>query len=88
MAQEIIQESQQTQEIIPKELIEKFSDDEELVRQFLSEGYSLEQLEQSTITHPTRYDPLCTLNNGHVAGMWIERTEMRYQYDERRYRDI
>ena len=75
----------QEQEMIPQELIQKFDDDKQLVQEFLEAGYSVEELQGSIITHPTKFDPLCTLTNGHVAGMWIERSEMNYQYDERTY---
>ena len=71
----ITQQQQQQQELeqIPAELISKFDDDKQLVQEFLSQGYSIEELQQSTISHPTKLDPLVTLEDGTtVAGMWID----------------
>jgi hypothetical protein len=66
-----IQEQQQ-QEPIPAELITKFDNDEQLVRQFLDQGYTISDLQSSTVTHPTKYDPIVTLESGQVAGFWID----------------
>ena len=79
------QQQEQIQEEIPQELVEKFGDDRQLVQEFLEQGYSIEELQGSIITHPTKYDPLVTLDTGHVVGFWIERSEMNYQYDQRKY---
>lgn len=64
-------EHPQEQEQIPEELVQKFDGDKELVQKFLQNGHTVEQLQQSTITHPTKTDPVCTLNNGKVAGFWL-----------------
>lgn len=68
---QIIQQSETIQEEIPIEVIRKFDNDRQLVQEFLSQGYSIEELQQSTICHPTRLDPLVRLSTGHVAGMWL-----------------
>ena len=66
------QEGQQQQtEQISEELVNKFDGDRQLVEKFMEHGYTAEQLEQSTITHPTYTDPVCTLKNGKVAGFWL-----------------
>lgn len=65
------QEQQQSQEQISPELVKKFDGDKELVQKFMEHGYTAEQLEQSTITHPTYTDPVCTLKDGKVAGFWL-----------------
>ena len=64
-------QEQQEQEVIPQELINKFDGDKELVQKFMENGYSTEQLQSSTITHPTYTDPVCTLKDGKVAGFWL-----------------
>lgn len=64
-----IQEQQQEQ--ISEELIQKFDGDKQLVQQFIDQGYSQEELLKSTVTHPTKFDPLCTLENGQHAGFWL-----------------
>lgn len=61
----------QEQEQISPELVKKFDGDKELVQKFMDNGYTAEQLEQSTITHPTNTDPVCTLRSGKVAGFWL-----------------
>ena len=61
----------QEQEQISEELVKKFDGDKELVERFMEHGYTAEQLEQSTITHPTYTDPVCTLRSGKVAGFWL-----------------
>ena len=80
------QEQQSEQETIPQELIQKFNNDEQLVQEFLEQDYTMAELQGSTITHPTRYDPLCTLEDGTVAGMWIESTEKNHKYNYRTYK--
>jgi LPS O-antigen subunit length determinant protein (WzzB/FepE family) len=62
---------QQQQETIPQELVEKFSDDKQLVTEFLEAGYTQEELLGSEIIHPTKLDPLVRLSTGHVAGFYI-----------------
>ena len=72
MNQKQIQENnQQSEVIISEELVKKFDGDEELIAKFLSNGYTVQQLEQSQITHPTATDPVVTLNNGKIAGFWL-----------------
>jgi hypothetical protein len=63
---------QQEQEHIPSEVIGKFDNDEQLVREFMKEGYTIEELKMSTVTHPTKYDPICILEDGRTAGMWLD----------------
>lgn len=65
------QQNQEQQEIISPELIAKFDGDRQLVEKFIQNGYSVEQLEQSTITHPTATDPVVTLKDGKIAGFWL-----------------
>lgn len=62
---------QEQQEQIPEELVQKFDGDRQLVEKFIGNGYTVEQLQNSTITHPTYTDPVCTLNTGKVAGFWL-----------------
>jgi hypothetical protein len=69
--QQLQQQNQQEQEVISEELVRKFDGDRQLVEKFVSNGYSVEQLEQSTITHPTLTDPVVTLKDGTVAGFWL-----------------
>lgn len=71
MSKQITQQNQEQQELISPELIQKFDGDKELVQQFMSEGYTTEQLTASTITHPTRYDPAVFLGDEYI-GMWID----------------
>lgn len=66
-----LQQQEQEQEVIPAELIQKFDGDRELVQKFMDNGYTVEQLQSSTITHPTLTDPVVTLANGKVAGFWL-----------------
>lgn len=66
-----LQQQQQEQELISPELIAKFDGDKELVQKFMDQGYTAEQLQESTITHPTYTDPVCTLKDGKVAGFWL-----------------
>ncbi len=75
----------QQQETIPAELISKFDNDKELVQEFISEGYSIQQLEQSSILHPTRYDPLVVLDDV-VLGMWLDGGK-KYQNNSRTYQN-
>lgn len=65
------QQEQEQQQTIPAELVQKFDGDLELVEKFLKNGYTMEQLQNSTITHPTYSDPVCTLKDGKVAGFWL-----------------
>jgi hypothetical protein len=85
-----IQKSQQTQEQeleIPSELISKFDNDEQLVREFIAEGYSISELQSSTITHPTRYDPMVVLGD-HTLGFWIDSPkEEKYMDNSRLYKN-
>lgn len=66
-----LQQQHTEQEQIPAELIAKFDNDKELIERFLANGYTIEQLSSSTITHPTLTDPVVTLANGKVAGFWL-----------------
>lgn len=61
----------QEQEQISEELVKKFNGDRELVEKFVSNGYTVQELEQSVISHPTYTDPVVTLKNGKVAGFWL-----------------
>lgn len=63
------QEQQQTEQISP-ELVKKFDGDKQLVEKFMEHGYTTEQLEQSTITHPTDTDPAVVVD-GKVIGFWL-----------------
>ena len=65
------QQQVQEQEQIPEKLIAKFDNDKQLVQEFLGQGYSQEELLKSSILHPTKMDPLCTLENGQHAGIWL-----------------
>lgn len=62
---------EQEQQVIPQELVQKFDGDKPLVQKFLDNGYSVEQLSESIITHPTDTDPVCTLKDGTIAGFWL-----------------
>ena len=62
---------EQQQEVIPEELVQKFDGDRTLVEKFVQNGYSVEQLQESIITHPTDTDPVCTLKDGTIAGFWL-----------------
>ena len=72
-------ETIQKQEEIPAELISKFDNDEELVREFLSQGYSIDELKQSTISHPTRYDPMVSIGDKCI-GFWIDSPQEQNKY--------
>ncbi|MFI5407017.1 MAG: hypothetical protein ACHQ1D_10965 [Nitrososphaerales archaeon] len=79
---------QEQQEQIPAELISKFDNDKQLVTEFLETGYTQEELLGSTITHPTRYDPIVTLDTGHVAGFYINNpNEEKYMDNSRLYKN-
>lgn len=71
--QQLNKQEQQTQEqeVISPELVQKFDGDRQLVEKFLDNGYTVSQLEESIITHPTYTDPVCTLKTGKVAGFWL-----------------
>lgn len=82
------QQQQETEQISP-ELISKFDDDKQLVQEFLNQGYSVEELQGSVITHPTKYDPVC-LVNGESIGMWLysdnnHNTNNRIKYTNSRF---
>lgn len=77
--------TQQEQETIPAELVEKFAGDKQLVEQFMAEGYSIQQLEQSTILHPTRFDPLVMIGDKTI-GMWLDGGK-KYQENSRTYQN-
>src|SRR5690348_1675723 len=66
-----IQQQEQIQEEISPELIAKFDGDKELVQEFLQQGYTQEDLAKSSVIHPTKMDPLCVLEDGTNAGMWL-----------------
>ena len=84
-------QKQTQQETIPQELVEKFDNDEELVRQFINEGYTQQELLSSTVTHPTKFDPVCTLQDGITqAGIWLysdnnHNTNNRIKYTDSRF---
>ena len=82
---QIIQQSETIQEEIPVEVVRKFDNDEQLVREFMAEGYSIQQLEQSTILHPTRYDPIVLVDNKTI-GMWLDGGK-KYQENSRTYQN-
>lgn len=55
------------------DLVEKFDNDPELVEKFVNDGgYPPDDLRKSNIKHPTDKDPLVELEDGTVAGMWID----------------
>lgn len=66
-----IETIQKQQELIPQELIQKFDGDKELVQEFLEQGYTQEDLTKSSVIHATKMDPLCVLEDGTNAGMWL-----------------
>lgn len=64
----------QEQRLINEELIAKFDGDKQLVEQFLEAGYTTEELQKSSIIHPTKMDPICVLEDGIThAGIWLYR---------------
>ena len=77
--------TQQEQETIPQELIQKFDGDQQLVQEFIKEGYSVEELQASTVTHPTKYDPIVMLGD-RTLGFWMDGGK-KYQEDSRTYQD-
>jgi hypothetical protein len=82
---QITQQSETIQEEIPVEVISKFDNDEQLVREFMAEGYSIQQLEQSVILHPTRFDPIVMLGD-HTLGFWMDGGK-KYQENSRTYQN-
>lgn len=64
-------EQVQEQELINPELVEKFDGDLELVQEFMSEGYTVQDLQASNILHPTKLDPAVFLGN-ECIGFWID----------------
>jgi len=85
MSTTTIQQEQQ-QETIPQQLVQKFDGDRELVQEFIKEGYSIEQLSSSTILHPTKFDPICMLEDGRTIGMWLDGGK-KYQNNSRTYQN-
>jgi hypothetical protein len=77
--------TQQEQETIPAELISKFDNDKELVQEFISEGYSISELQASTVLHPTKFDPLVMIGD-RTAGMWLDGGK-KYQENSRTYQN-
>lgn len=81
---------QQEQETIPQELVEKFAGDKQLVEQFLAEGHTIEQLQGSTILHPTKFDPIVIIGD-RTAGMWLDggkkyhENSNKYEYRNNRF---
>jgi hypothetical protein len=67
----MVKQIQESQEQISPELLNKFDNDEELIRQFLDQGYSIGELSTATILHPTELDPVVIIKGGHVAGFWL-----------------
>jgi hypothetical protein len=81
-------EQVQEQEQISEELVTKFDGDKQLVQEFLDQGYTVSELQNSTITRPTKYDPMVTLEDGRTAGFWIDKPlEGKYQDNSRLYQD-
>ena len=80
-----VQKQQEQQEVIPEELISKFDNDEQLVREFMAEGYSIEQLSSSTILHATKFDPLVMIGD-ETIGMWLDGGK-KYMDNPRTYED-
>lgn len=83
----LLQQQEQNQETrqIPQELVEKFDNDAQLVDEFLDQGYTVDELLSSTVTHPTKLDPVCTLQDGQQAGIWLykdnnTKTNTKIQY--------
>jgi hypothetical protein len=85
---QIIQQSETIQEEIPAEVVNKFDNDEQLVLEFINAGYDILQLQNSTIVHATKYDPIVTLDTGHVAGFYINNpNEEKYMDNSRQYQN-
>ena len=80
-----IQKTQQEQEQIPAELVEKFDGDKQLVQEFMAEGYSIEQLSSSTVLHPTKFDPIVMIGDKTI-GMWLDGGK-KYQNNSRTYQN-
>ncbi len=78
-------QKQQEQEVIPAELITKFDNDKELVQQFLAEGHTIEELQGSTILHPTKFDPIVMIGDKTI-GMWLDGGK-KYQNNSRTYQN-
>jgi len=77
---------QEQQELIPQELVEKYDNDKELVQQFIQEGYSITELQNASIVHATKYDPLVILESGETIGFYIEPpNRAKYNNDSRTY---
>jgi hypothetical protein len=86
MKTKMIEQVQETEQISP-ELITKFDGDKQLVEQFLDAGYTQEELQQSSIIHPTRYDPMVVLGD-HTLGFWIDSPkEEKWMDNSRLYQD-
>ena len=77
---------QQETEQIPEELVQKFDNDKELVQEFLNEGYSISELQNSQILHPTKFDPICILEDGRTIGMWLDGGK-KYQENSKTYQN-
>lgn len=69
MKQNLIQQ-QEKQDLITPELVAKFDGDKQLVEKFISNGYTVQQLEKAEITHPTATDP-AVIVDGKVIGFWL-----------------
>ena len=82
-----LQTQQQETEQISPELITKFDGDKQLVTEFLEAGYTQQELLSSTITHPTKYDPIVTLGD-HTLGFWIDSPkEEKWMDNSRQYKN-
>jgi len=75
-----VKQQTQEQELIPQELVEKFDNDKQLVQEFMEQGYTVKELQASTILHATKYDPLVILENGFTAGMWLDSPQEQNKY--------
>lgn len=85
MMNKTIQEQQQ-QEVIPTELVEKYDGDKQLVQQFIDEGYSVTELQNASIVHATKFDPLVVLDTGETIGFYISApNKTKSKYDSRTY---
>ena len=81
----LTQQEQVQEEYIPSEVIGKFDNDEQLVREFMKEGYSISELKGSTILHATKYDPIVIVDNKTI-GMWLDGGK-KYQNNSRTYQN-
>ena len=74
-----VKQQTQEQELIPQELVEKFDNDKQLVQEFMEQGYTVKELQASTITHPTKYDPMVSIGDKCI-GFWIDSPQEQNKY--------